>query len=366
MTRRERILVVRRDNIGDLVLTTPLISALRAARPQAWIGALVNSYNAPVLDGNPDLDAVFAYDKAKHRPDRSRAAVFADTARLLWSLRRQRIDHVILAGPGAQRQAYALARWIAPRNMTGFVTPDFAPAGITLPVPYGDGARLHEAEDVYRLATGFGVPPAIPACSVRADAAAVAQWREQIATQLASADAGAAAKTGTETGTETSAAPLIAIHLSARRAKQRWPAARFVALMQQLHVRHAAVFLLLWSPGAEDDARHPGDDAKAREVLAELSAEVPVAACPTHALRDLIALLALADCMICADGGAMHLAAGLDKPVLALFGDSPVTRWRPWGVPCEVVQAPAGDVAQLAVSDVLMAWERLAPKVLRK
>ena len=72
MNVRERILIVRRDNIGDLVLTTPLIAALRAKKPDAWIGFLANSYNAPVLSGNPHLDAVFAYDKAKHRPDKSR------------------------------------------------------------------------------------------------------------------------------------------------------------------------------------------------------------------------------------------------------------------------------------------------------
>jgi heptosyltransferase-3 len=62
-----KILVIRRDNIGDLVCTTPLIAALRQRFPQGWIGALVNSYNAPVLDSNPDLDEVFVYTKAKHR-----------------------------------------------------------------------------------------------------------------------------------------------------------------------------------------------------------------------------------------------------------------------------------------------------------
>ena len=46
MKARERILVVRRDNIGDLILTTPFLHALRRARPQAHIAALVNSYNA--------------------------------------------------------------------------------------------------------------------------------------------------------------------------------------------------------------------------------------------------------------------------------------------------------------------------------
>ena len=57
----KRILVVRRDNIGDLVCTTPLIRALRQRYPDARIDALVNSYNLPVVAHNPDLDNAYAY-----------------------------------------------------------------------------------------------------------------------------------------------------------------------------------------------------------------------------------------------------------------------------------------------------------------
>ena len=389
MNTRERILVVRRDNIGDLVLTTPLIRALRAARPTAWIGALVNSYNAPVLAGNSDLDQVFAYDKAKHQPDKSRLSVFSATARLLFALRRQHIDQVILAGPGAQRHAYALARWIKPRSMTGFVTPDFAPAGITSPVPYGDGVHLHEAEDVFRLLASVGATGEIPASAVHADAVLAARWRVRIDAEINRAS-GAADRSEEVSGTDASGAdgtsvdgtsindeagrvaraphlasitPLIAVHISARRAKQRWPASRFAETMRRLHQQCGARFWLLWSPGAADEAGHPGDDAKAREVRAGLPSSFPLVACPTQALPDLIAVLSLADAVLCADGGAMHLAAGLGKPIIALFGDSPVARWRPWQVAHEVVQAPGGDVAQLPVSEVLSAWERLAPRV---
>ena len=363
---RESILVIRRDNIGDLVLTTPLIRVLRTARPSAWIAALVNTYNAPVLDGNPDLDAVYAYDKAKHQPDRHRFAVFADTAKLLFRLRRQQIDQVILAGPGAQRQAYALARWIKPRGITGFVTADFAPAGITVPVAYGDGAQLHEAQDGLRLFALCGAPASDPPCRVYADAAGVAVWRARIAQAMAGKIENSVADSVANSAAASTAgsAPLIAIHISARRVKQRWPATHFASTMQRLQQRHGARFLLCWSPGAVDEARHPGDDARAREVIAALPPAFPVAACPTHALSDLIAVLSLVDAVICADGGAMHLAAGLGKPLVALFGDSPVARWRPWGVVHEIVQAPEGDVAEIKVSDVVSAYERLVPKVL--
>ena len=139
--------------------------------------------------------------------------------------------------------------------------------------------------------------------------------------------------------------------------------ARFAALMQQLHATQGAVFLLFWSPGAADDARHPGDDARARELIDELPENFPVFACASSDLPSLIAGLALTGAVITPDGGAMHLAAALGKPVVALFGDSPVTRWRPWGVAHEVVQAASGDVADVPVSDVVAAWNRLAPRV---
>jgi len=66
MSKHNRILVIRRDNIGDLVCTLPLIRRLREHYPDAWIGMLVTRYNAEVLYDNPDLEAVFTYTKAKH------------------------------------------------------------------------------------------------------------------------------------------------------------------------------------------------------------------------------------------------------------------------------------------------------------
>ena len=60
-----RVLFIRRDNIGDLICTTPAIHALRKNFPAAKIGVLVNSYNADAVAGNPDVDEVYIYEKAK-------------------------------------------------------------------------------------------------------------------------------------------------------------------------------------------------------------------------------------------------------------------------------------------------------------
>ncbi len=329
-----RFLVIRRDNIGDLVCTTPLIAALRQRFPTAEICALVNSYNAPVLDFNPDLDAVFAYTKGKHREaGESLAGNLLRRLALFLSLRRKRFDYAILAAPGFVPRALRLARMASPRHILGFVEEgNKRAAAIDLAVPYGNPGPLHEAEDVFRLLAPLGIDGPPPAARV-----------------FPSPDQPASAARAT---------PLVAVHISARKPSQRWPAERFAALMRALHGRYNAHFMLFWSPGDEHNPLHPGDDAKARAIMAEV-ADLPVQACPTRRLRELIDGLARCDCMICSDGGAMHLGAGLGKPILCFFGASGVTRWRPWKVPQVVLQKETMEVMDISVEEALEGFTRL-------
>src|SRR3954470_12914445 len=102
-----RYLIIRRDNIGDLVCTTPLIDGLRAAHPNAWIGALVNTYNAEVLARNPALDEVLSYEKLKHRRGSILSNVL-ERMRLRARLRSYRLDAVLV--PSASEQSLRLAR----------------------------------------------------------------------------------------------------------------------------------------------------------------------------------------------------------------------------------------------------------------
>ena len=51
----------------------------------------------------------------------------------------------------------------------------------------------------------------------------------------------------------------------------------------------------------------------------------------------------------------MHIGAGLNKPVVALFGDSDPQLWRPWQVPCRVFQPASRNVADITVDEVFVA-----------
>jgi heptosyltransferase-3 len=335
-----RILVIRRDNIGDLACTTPLIATLRERLPDARIAALVNTYNEAVLAGNPAVDAVYAYEKGKHRGDkRSIVAVYVHRLRLIMSLRKERFDYAILATPGFAQRSLRLARWIGARHVLGYAEPGRAHARLDIALPYDRDSKAHEVERVFGLLKALGINGPPPSMRVFPDAGV----RQEIGEALDRLGRGT---------------PVVGVHISARRKNQQWSTANFAALIRAIAKRHPARFLLLWAPGEADNPKHPGDDDKARAV-AKSCDELPLLPCPTEELSRLIAALSLCDCVVCIDGGAMHLAAALGKPTLCFFGDSPPERWRPWKTSHELLQPESRDLKDLDVDQALAGFERL-------
>lgn len=246
---------------------------------------------------------------------------------MLRRLRKHRLDVVIIATTQPQPRLVRMARWLNPKRIIAF-----GPCGADTELPLCADASRHEVEDVLRAASELGctIPPEhdLP-CRVFSPGS-------------------------------TLASSTVGIHISARKVSQRWPAERFVALMQALLANDSSVnFKLLWAPGKEDDPLHPGDDHKAAAILSALPSGFPVQPQATHTLPELIGALAECSMLICADGGAMHLGAGLGLPIVCLFGNSGSARWRPWGVPYQLLQPASLDVKDIAVSDVVDAFSSL-------
>lgn len=309
-----KILVIRRDNIGDLLCTTPLLAALRHVWPDAWIGVLANRYNAPILAGNPDIDDFFAYEKAKHRAaGKRRLTVWRETAMLLWRLRRMRLDVVLCASPGSRR----FARMLAPRRI----------------IEADRSGDEHEVAITARLLLPLGVNATPGPLVLHADATRQATLR--------------AAMDLPQNGGRC-----LAVHISARKPRQRWPIERHAELIRRvLATGLVSRILIFWAPGAATDPLHPGDDDKAAQLVSQLG-DLPVTPVATHELPELVAGLSLANAVICSDGGAMHIAAGLGKPIVCFFGNSSAERWHPWGVSYELLQKPSRDVADISVEEV--------------
>jgi heptosyltransferase III len=349
-----RILLIRRDNIGDLVVTTPLIAGIKRTFPDCSLDVLANSYNAPVLAGNAHLEGVFAYTKLKHRmpgqswPD----ALFRRWLFNRW-LAQARYDHVVVAAPPTDEHALSMARRTQ-SPLVRFTDGLDGPRDKGKRIDYRPLADLHAVAQMSALGQGLDVPIEASSgrCELFPDPHAMERARAALKTISPSATSGATH------GSSAIPSPLIALQISARRPDQRWSAENFASAARTLHRETGARFVLLWSPGSATDKRHPGDDDKAT-TLSTLLADVPHIAYATHTLVDLIAALSLTQLVISSDGGAMHCAAGVGKPIVALFGSSPPARWHPWGVPYLALQPSSRNVADITAAEVTEAAVRL-------
>ena len=82
---------------------------------------------------------------------------------------------------------------------------------------------------------------------------------------------------------------------------------------------------------------------------------------PAGPLAELIGALAACDAIITPDGGAMHLAAALQKPIVCFFGDMPPERWRPWGTPHRVLRPQSRKATDITVDAAMSAFRELVP-----
>lgn len=317
-----------------------MLSALRQKYPDAYIAMLVSSYNVEVLKGNPDVDEILVYIKRNQNElQHGRFSLWIERIGLIFKIRRLKFDVILLANGG-----WRYARKLGARKMVGFrdvfrsdrCQPDVI-------VPISEPTKLHEVEKMALLAKAVGAGDATGPLRLFPD--------EKICDSLRQKLIHAGWK---------SERPTIAIHISQRSELQRWPGENFVDLMNRLSELHPDIqFLLLWAPGRSDDAIYPGDDERAGAVIDAYQNRnlYPV---PTTSVSELVAACSLCNYFIGSDGGAMHIAAALGKPVLCFFGGvSNVAEWHPWHVPYRVLTDETRLVSNIPVDAAISKFNEL-------
>ncbi len=334
-----KILFIRRDNIGDLICTTPAIHAVREKYPDAKIGILVNTYNADAVRNNPDIDEIYVYEKAKHAPDKNKLSVWWSNVKVLRKIRGKKYDIAIGCGsysPGLARYTY----------MTGAsVRIGYLPKNVDRSKSYNMPVHeppkiLHEVERTFHLLSPLGINGMPREMRI---------FPEEEVKQKA--------KDFLKASNIKGNSPIIAFHISSRRPENRWSADKFAELGNLIAERHGANILLLWSPGSEKNPYHPGDDEKAERIINSMGSK-PIAY-KTAQLRELIAMLSIADVVICCDGGAMHIAAALGKPVVTIWGSTNPDRWRPWEARHIILQDESRKAENISANAALDAVEKL-------
>ena len=305
------ILIIRRDNIGDLLCTTPLLRGLKDQLKVSRLDVVTNSYVAPVLKGSHLIDDLYIYHKLKHGHTSILKAAF-ERFRLTFNLRKYHYDYIL----AFDHRALNLTRYL---RKTKVLT------------PIQDWADQTEVERAWELGQRIGLK-GVPG---------------SLALPLYSSSS------------DIKNTQILGIHISARRVRQQYPIAQWIKLIRALHdIDTKLTFHIFWSPGDSKSPMHPGDDDKA-VILKEELKDLPVNFMPTPTLESLIESIQTCGSMIMADGGAMHIAAALNRPIVALFGDSNPKRWRPWGVPYKILQNKTEHVKDIEPSKIINTWLNL-------
>jgi heptosyltransferase-2 len=326
------LLVVMPTWLGDCVMATPTLRALRELYPQAHVSALIQRAVRPVLDHCPWVDRVIAIRKRrKGRGDRRRGPMA-----LARRLSQARFDTAVLL-PNSFRSAMLVTLAGVPRRigydrdgrgfmLTDRLLPRRKPGGDFLPVP---------TRDYYLgLALYMGASRPDPTMRLFIDG------RDDAAADRLLEAAGLA-------GVDR---PLVLLNPGASKPEKRWPAERFARLADALAEAHGAAVAVTGSP-------------REREVIGAVVAAARSA--PVDLTRhglDLTTLKPLvnrASLLVTNDTGPRHVAAAFDTPVVTLFGPT-APAWTEIGFADErQVVAPCGAIEAITLEQVVEAAAEL-------
>lgn len=298
----ERVLVVRLRSIGDTVLATPSLTALKRFLPHARIDVLLEDWVAPVLDGFPHVDNVITLER-KSTASRARVAreLRARRYQVVYNLHGGTTATLLTRATGAEhRVGYRTYQYARLHN-------ELAPASSVL---WGS-ETTHSAEQQLALLGWTGVPVTDrpPTTLSITDAAATG-----IASRLQ--EAGLLDK------------EFAVIHPAAAFATKQWSAANFGQVARRLTKQGLRVVGIAT----------PNESS----IIDELNdhADGQVDAFTDLQLPEITALLARARLFVGNDSGIAHIASAVEAPSVVIFGSSNRAHWRPWvssGSAAEVV-----------------------------
>jgi heptosyltransferase-2/heptosyltransferase-3 len=314
-----RVLVIKPDHLGDLLLATPALAALRQALPEAHVAGLVGPWARRMWQGNPGLDALLDLPFPGFERGGRRAGPLGPYLLLLRYaalLRRGRYDAALLLRDDHWWGA-ALAALAGIPVRVGHAHPLCAPL-LTHAIPYDP--REHVARQALAVVAALGGAPPAPAEPGRpptafAPAPADHAWAEGwLAAHLAPGER------------------LAVIHPGTGGAAKHWPAERWPAVADALAAAPHTRVLLTGGPGEGD---------LVRQVAAAASAP-PLTLAGQTSVGQLAALLGRAAVVVGVDSGPLHIAVSQGAPTVHLFGPSDHERFGPWGRPVRHVVLRAG------------------------
>ena len=301
-TKVRRVLVVRLRSIGDTVLATPSLHALRRFLPDARIDVLLEDWVAPLLEGSSEVDRVVTVERK------------STASRLFVAHRLRAENYDVVYNLHGGSTAALLTRATGARHRVGFADYAYARLHNHAAPPSSElwgREKTHSVEQQLALLGWTGVPVT-----------------DRPATRLAVTTGAASnvARRLREAGVRESDRFAL-IHPAAAFDTKTWAAENFARIVEHLAGRGLAAVAV----AAPNEA----------QVVANLRerSSAPLVSFTDLRLPEITALAARAALFVGNDSGVAHIAAAVRVPQVVVFGSSNVAHWRPWALaPSEVVR----------------------------
>lgn len=293
------ILIIKPSSIGDVVHTLPIWNLLRKQYPAAKISWLIAPACAGMVEGLPGIN-LLRFDRKRWGTAWRSLPAARDLAEFHRMLRRQEFDLVI------DVQGLFRSGWFARQT------------GAPVRVGFAKAREMAWLFYTHRVETGTPEQHAIERYRKLLDAIGCPTAPVEFPFPVTDADRAAAEQLAGTGGDYAVLCP------GSNWVTKRWPAERFAELAAPLRERFGLRSIVAGGPGDR-----------------ELAAKIPGALdlCGKTSLMQLVALMQGAKLAITNDSGPMHIAAALNRPLVALFGPTNPVRTGPYGRPDSVVQA---------------------------
>ena len=278
-----RILIIRLAPLGETVLTTPVIRALRQHFRDSYIAYMVAPTREDLVSANPHLNEVLTYQTS--------------IPKLLYQIAQRKFQMAVILQPTFRLVLHTFLARIPFR--VGFETNTGGKKLLSLAVP--NNTAQHETQRYLDVARALGVEVRADDPEVFVDTAGIA-WVNNFLEKRKFDDG----------------KPIVGLNPGAATVYRRWHAANFATLGDRLHEAYHAHIVITTGPR---------EGELAAQVAAQMSSSPVIVDQATP--MQLAALLQRCNLYISNDTGPMHLSTAVKTPTIALFGASNLIQWAP-------------------------------------
>lgn len=307
----QRVLVIKLRHHGDVLLTSPVFTALRAAAPHIEVDALIYADTAPMLSGHPDITELITIPR--------KTKGFLNKLRTEFSLIKQ-----------LRKRQYDLVINLCMHNRS-ILTKLYSQPRYTVSPIRPEKYLWNKVFDFYYGREGTPKRPIVETNldSLRHIGIKIEKAHKQLFIEIPDKEESSAKQRLQEQGIH---GRYLVIHPGSRWFFKCWTKSGYQTLIQ--HIQQQGIDIVL--TGAPD----PIESQFIADILQDCPAshtQKIVNLCGQISLKELAAVIKQATLFIGSDSAPMHIAAATGTPVLAFFGPSSDAEWGPWLVPHRVL-----------------------------